>query len=410
MVSDPSRPLASLAVLAIRAGEVVYEGHFGKRRMGDAHPASGLPANDRTLYKIASITKLVTAIGAVRLVQDGRLELDRDIGDYLGYRVRNPHFPDVPVTLRMLLSHTSSLRDDAGYFWSPQRTIRDVLVPDGANYGKGEAWGSEAAPGAFFSYANLPWGVIGTVMEAASGERFDRLMQRLVVEPLRLGGGYDPASFPAERIADIAVLYRKASAGDVQSWDPDGPWIAQADDFAAAPPTPRAPAGYKIGTNGSLYSPQSGLRASAADLGRVMRMLMRGGELDGSRVLGEDGVQLLLSRQWTYTDSGRGRSTFGSKPEWFNAWGLGNQHFLDLSAGPGRGDRLVEGGGFTGVGHIGDAYGLTGTFVFDPASRNGLVYLIGGHGFNPATHPGRYSAFPRHEELIMTAVYRNAIQ
>jgi CubicO group peptidase (beta-lactamase class C family) len=61
--------------------------------------------------RVASISKLVVAIGVMRLVEQGKLDLDRDVNDYLGWRVRNPAFPDAPITLRALLSHQSGLRD-----------------------------------------------------------------------------------------------------------------------------------------------------------------------------------------------------------------------------------------------------------------------------------------------------------
>ena len=116
----------------------------------------------------------------------------------------------------------------------------------------------------------------------------------------------------------------------------------------------------------------------------------------------------MLSRQWQRGPD-NGESDYGSHRGRFNAWGLGNQHFLDLS-GPDFGDRLVEGGGFTAVGHLGDAYGLMGTFAFNAASKDGLVFLVGGTGFDPETDRGAYSAAARFEERIATALYRRAIQ
>jgi hypothetical protein len=91
-----------------------------------------------------------------------------------------------------------------------------------------------------------------------------------------------------------------------------------------------------------------------------------------------------------------------------NAWGLGNQQFLDIS-GPGSGDRLVEGGGFKAVGHTGDAWGLTSALVFDRTKKIGIIFLAGGPGFNPETAPGKYSAHHRYEEQILTALYRHAV-
>ena len=117
IAADPAHPLASLSVLAVRHGHVVYHRQFGLRTIDNDHPARSVTADARTLYRIASISKLVTTLGVMRLREAGRLDLDRDVGDYLGWRLRNPHFPDTPITLRMLLSHTSSLRDDTGYYW-----------------------------------------------------------------------------------------------------------------------------------------------------------------------------------------------------------------------------------------------------------------------------------------------------
>jgi CubicO group peptidase (beta-lactamase class C family) len=401
IVDDAQCPLASLSVVAIRDGNVVYERAFGRR-----HIDADLPAEPATLFRIASISKLVTTLGVLKLVEQGRLSLDEDIGTYLGYRVRNPNFPDVPITLRMLLTHTSSLRDDAGYFWFDGE-LKDVLVPGGTRYANGAMWSPTHAPGRHFSYANLPWGVAATVMEKASGQRFDRLMRNLVVEPLGLRGGYNAAELAPASLANLATLYRKATAGDENIWDPKGPWIAQTDDYSLKPPVSRARDDYAVGANGTLFGPQGGFRASAQDLGRIMRMLMNGGEIDGRRVLARASVDEMLSRQWTRGES-NGEGDYGSHRGRFNAWGLGNQQFLDI-AGRDYGDRLVEDGGFIAAGHLGDAYGLLGTLALDRASRNGFAFLIGGTGCDPETQRGSFSAGARFEERITTALYRRAI-
>lgn len=405
IVADEDQQLASLSVLALRDGKVVYHRQFGSRWIDNANRANDQPADGATLYRVASISKLVTAIGVMRLVEAGVLELDRDASEYLGFALRNPNFPTVRITLRMLLSHTSSLRDEAGYFWPQGHGIRDVLVPGGALYGKGEAWSREHAPGAYFAYANLPWGVIGTIMEKATGERFDRLMQRRVVEPLRLSGGFSPADMAPAQVANIATLYRKRTGPEGKEvWNPSGPWIPQVDDYSRQPPVPRADASYAPGENGTLFGPQGNLRATAADLGRIMLMLMNGGEIEGVRILKRETVELMLRPAWSREAGGRGDDSRGR----FNAWGLGVQHFTD-AGGPGSGDRLVEGGGFRAVGHHGDAWGLTGFLAFDSATRNGLVMLSGGPSSDPQQRRGRYSSFHRYEERILTTLYRRAI-
>jgi CubicO group peptidase (beta-lactamase class C family) len=190
IVNDPACELASLSVLAIRNGKLQYERQFGRRFIG-AGALPSKPADQQTMYRIASISKMMTTLGLMMLVEQGKLSLDTEAGDCLGFPLRNPHFPDRAVSLRTLLTHTSSLRDDAGYFWPAETALSTILAP-----GKGEMWANNAAPGEYFTYCNLNWGVIGTIMERVTGERFDRLMKRLLLDPLGLRGGYNPFISP----------------------------------------------------------------------------------------------------------------------------------------------------------------------------------------------------------------------
>lgn len=392
VAADPALPLASLSVLAIRNGKVAYQYQTGQRRIG----AAALPANAGTMYRIASVSKMMTTFGLMKLVEEQRLTLDEDVGRYLGYPLRNPAFPDHPITLRMLLTHTSTLRDGAGYFWPAGVAIQERLSANADGM-----WAAEAAPGAYFTYSNLNWGVVGTIMEKVSGERFDRLMRRLLLAPMALRGGYNPSGFSAEELADVATLYRKRAV-DSELWAPAGPWIAQADDYSAAPPA--APAGlasYVIGSNGTVFSPTGGLRISAGDLGKVMLMLIHGGRYGDRQILQPDSIKLMFSRQWQFNGD-NGDTLRGL----YQSWGLGSQRFDDASPG---GNRLVEGGGFSAAGHLGEAYGLISTFVVDLKGGNGMISLIGGTGADPELHSGRYSSMSRSEERILTALYRRAI-
>ena len=413
IVNDAAHPLASLSVLAVREGKVVYQQQFGHRFIDQKNPALSTPANEATLYRMASISKLVTTLGVMKLVEDGRLALDADVSGYLGYPLRNPNFPTVPITLRMLLTHTSSLRDDAGYYWEAKLNVnlKDVLLPDGRLFDNGRAWAKNAKPGAYFQYANLPWGVVGTIMERASGQRFDRLMRRLILDPMDLRGGFHPADFTKAELENTATLYRKGTEiNDQMVWNPAGPWVVQVDDYVTDAPVPRAFADYIIGSNGTLFGPQGNCRLSAAGLGKIMLMLMHDGRMNGRQILKKSSVEQMLTQQWRF-DAARnnGSSGYGGHQEAMNAWGMGNQQFLDVS-GPGSGDRLVEGGGFPAVGHTGDAWGLTSALVFDRAKKNGMIFLVGGPGFDPETCSGKYSAHYCYEEQILTALYKRAIR
>lgn len=421
VVNNPAKPLASLSVLAVRDGKISYHQQFGARWIDNENPANNKPANAETMYRIASISKTVTAIGVMKLVETGKINLDRDISDYLGYKLRNPHFPDDAITMRMLLSHTSTILDNAGYYWD-EKTItdlKDVLLPEGKRYATGAMWSKAGKPGAYFQYANLPWGVIGTVMERVTNERFDRLMQRLVLTPLKLKGGFHPADMPAADLQNVATLYRKRSVIDNKEvWNVDGPWVAQVDDYTKLAPAPRATAEYVVGTNGTLFGPQGNCRLSAEGLSTIMFMLMNRGQHKGRAYLQKKTVDEMLKTQWRAKPDGKnGESTYSGGKALFNAWGLGVQQFMDVSypdtgvvgKSGGGGDRLAKAGGYTAIGHLGDAWGLTSAMVFNAKEKSGMIFMHGGPGFNPETNLGKYSAMYRHEEEILNALYVHAV-
>jgi len=415
IVDDPAMPLPGLSVVAIRHGEIVYRRHFGAKRIATAG-APTQPIDDDTLFKVASVSKFVTTLGVMKLVEQGKLSLDADISDVLGYRLRNPHFPDRLITLRMLLTHTSSLRDEGGFKFEPEVSLKDVLLPGASHYGKGAMWSADHAPGAWFEYVNFNWGVIATLMEAATGERFDRLMRRLVFDPMGLKAGFYLIDFGPAREEDVATLYRKRERDGAEAWDPKGPWVAQTDDFGVVAPT--APGGlpeYEPGANGTIFGPQGSLRISTGDLAQIMLMLMNGGQSKGKQILAPQTVKNMFSRQWALHPAGANGSANGDGGSYrglYHAWGLGNQQFTDTSIlrdGRASGDRLVKGGGFKGVGHLGWSWGLNALFVFDPEKRDGMIYVSTGVGADPDKQPGAFSSEARFQERITEALYRGAI-
>lgn len=409
LVADRSAPVVSVSALAVRDGRVVYTGHFGARHVGSRPGEAPLPVDERTLFRVASISKLVVTLGVMRLVEQRVLDLDADVSTVLGWPLRHPRHPEVPITLRLLLSHRSALSDGGErYFFDGRTRLQDVLHPQGRLFEGGANWRLDRRPGAWFEYVNLNFGVIATVMERATGERFDRLMHRLVMQPLGLRGGFDPSAFSPEDVAHVAAQYRKRrTVGGREVWDPAGPWVVQADDFRhQRPQRPDGLEAYEIGSNGTLFGPQGRLRTSLHSLGTVLQMLLDDGRHQGRPFLSPASVAELGREHWGMDAA---RATGDAHADWALSWGLGLQRYTDRSTGPGRGDRLVDGGGFSGWGHSGDAYGLMGVFALDPVRRQGMVVLITGPGVDPATHPSRYSALYRWEEQALTSLHRHAL-
>ena len=115
-------PVASVRVTFDRRGET------SARAEGFADAAANRAATPDDPVRIASISKLVTTIAVMRLVERGTLNLDADVSRWLGYPLRNPAFPDTPITLRLLLSHRSSLTDRIDYVLPLDADMRRVLL------------------------------------------------------------------------------------------------------------------------------------------------------------------------------------------------------------------------------------------------------------------------------------------
>ncbi|MDR7069076.1 CubicO group peptidase (beta-lactamase class C family) [Pseudoxanthomonas japonensis] len=388
--------LPCLAVAAIAsAGEPVAQvrvafdrdGITSTRAEGMADLATGRKATADDPVRVASISKLVTAIGVMRLVDAGTLDLDADVSRYLGWSLRHPQFPDTPITLRLLLSHRSSLTDAAGYYATPLGQPLKGILDDP------KVWDDAHAPGAHFRYTNLNFPLVAMAMENVTGERFDRLMRRLVLEPLKLDACYNWESCDDATATRAVVLYRDRQPVRDENRTGRPPCsvvIAEGADCDLAR--------WKAGENGALFSPQGGLRIPANGLAKIGRLLLNHGEVDGVRLLAPDTVAAMLTPQWTF--DGRNGVTHeedtgdGQTKAFFCRYGLAVQTL----ATPAKdcGDDPF-GDGIARVGHAGDAYGLLSGLWVDLKAGTGVAYFATDAGGSPA---GDHSAFRRIEETL----------
>lgn len=393
LTSSAGQPLQGLAAIRLHDGQESYRffGGFRHRQAGRAWPVQ-----PDTLFRVASVSKVVTTIGLMQLVEQGKVDLDRDVSDYLGFRLRNPAFPDEPIRVRMLLNHTSSLRDAEGYTLPPDRPISAMFDaahpgPTGDHFAKG----SDKAPGAWFEYCNLGYGLVGTIIERVSGERFDRYMQRHILDPMKIAGGYNvhALSHP-ER---LSTLYHRDAAG----WTPETDDRTAGGDMAGGWPEGQL-THYRPGTNGTLFSPQGGLRISMPDLARVAQLLIGRGELDGVRILKPETVALMERTTWRY-DGHNGTTGEGTAGP-FNRYGMTIAWLTGWHDARGKGDLPYIGyrGGLRG--HLGDAYALHSGLWYDPARKDAYVFAITGYPADESSERGDYSYFTRPEERVFTAL------
>ncbi|WP_421850657.1 serine hydrolase domain-containing protein [Novosphingobium sp.] len=333
--------------------------------------------------RIASISKLVTALGVMRLVDAGTLDLDRDVSEYLGWRLRHPAFPDRPITLRQLLSHRSGLTDGADYIIPLGETLRQRLADP-------RAWDPAHGPGDdWFHYTNLNFPVVASVMEAATATRFDRLMQRLVLRPLRLSACYNWSGCNAAEAARAVVLYR--ADGSVAKDDLRG--VLPTCPVVVAEGKPCDLEAYTPGWNGALFSPQGGLRISMNDLARVGQMFARGGR----GFLSPASFAALTTPQWRFNGQ-NGVGENGEPDGFFCAYGLGVQ--LIGNADPGCNDDPFR-DGIPRLGHPGEAYGLRSGLWLDARTGRGAAFFT--TAVPDDTAKGA-SAFTAAEEAVLKRV------
>ena len=177
-----------VVALAIQGDSIVWKGEYGWANVEDS-----VPATDMTGFILASISKTFVANAAMQLWEDGLLDLDASISDYLPFEVINPFYPDSTISTRMLLAHTSSL-DRRDQTWMPfivegsdsplplDSFLAEYLVPGGGLYSMYNFLTSE--PGTYWTYSNYGFAVIGLIIEQISGMTLEQYSQDYLFTPL----------------------------------------------------------------------------------------------------------------------------------------------------------------------------------------------------------------------------------
>lgn len=391
-LTDKEVPVIGYSATLIKDGKIVYERSGGYRRYDANDPSKCAPMDCNTRYRIASISKMFTCVAIMQQVELGRMSLDGDASEYLGFSLRNPYYPDTVITPRLLMAHYASIRDGSAYSIPKNVPISECFLPEGRYYGNAEHFAApdgvhDMSPGGYYVYSNLNYGLLGTMVERLSGERFDRYMRKYVFEPLGAQASFNPGDFDQDQIDHLAAIYKRCKNG---VWAADQPWAAQMDDYQGKLQDPDVVlisnpdlglanyeedvSDYQIGTNGTIFSPQGGARISAHELALFgMMLLNKGVAANGNRIISETSVEQLCTPVWIYDPALDNRDPTDSA----HAYGAG----ISIISTELGGDHMVPNrDDITLFGHTGSAYGLVSACFVDPTRNVGFAYAFNGLG------------------------------
>ena len=317
-----TKPVVGLSVAVVKHNRIIYTQSFGYKNL-----ERSIPLTNDGMFRIASISKSFSATAIMQLQEQGKLSIDQDVSELIGFPVRNPRYPDSIITLRLMMSHLSSINDSQGYF------TLDAIHPE-----KNTKWMdaySNYPPGTKFSYCNMNYNMIGAIIERVSGERFDQYVYNHVLAPLKLSGGYNLDELDTSRLASI-YEYRSDS----------GKFVLSPGAYASRT---REVANYQLGYSAPLFSPTGGMKISASDLARYMIMHSRQGKNAGKRIISRKSARLMQTPL---------------KSDTHYAFAIENS------------DKIIPGQMLWG--HTGSAYGLHSAMFFQPDKKFGFVLISNG--------------------------------
>jgi CubicO group peptidase (beta-lactamase class C family) len=254
--------IAGATVLVMKDGNVLLQKGYGYADVKSKKPVD--PAS--TIFRLASISKLFTWISVMQLEEQGKLNLDTDVNQYLDFQIR-PAF-NKPVTLRNLMTHTGGFEE----------TIDDIIItnPKGAISLRDYLIANQPMriypPGEIPAYSNYGVGLASYIVQRTSGEPFEQYVQEHIFGPL----GMTHSSFYQPLQKSLAALPSEGYRSN----------------------TTKPAVGFEI------FNPvgAGGVSSSAADMGRLGQALLNGGELDGKRILKPETLALMWTPQFRASD------------------------------------------------------------------------------------------------------------
>lgn len=256
-----------LSLVVVKDNRICYSSTFGYNpNYNDTTKRNPIPENG--VYVIQSISKTFVSTAIMQLVEKGKIRLDDDVDKYLDFVVRNPKYPDIPITIKMLLSHYSSL-NDSQYGWHLNQ------INPATNEKYKECY-NDYPPGTEFSYCNLAYSLLGAIIENVTGQRFSDYIDENITKPLGLNASYDLTKIDSSLIVK-AYIYNKKKNRFVKDNS-----IYNYQYFYDVQKN------YRLGYSAACYSPTGGMKISAMDLAKYMMMHMNYGNYKGVKILNKE--------------------------------------------------------------------------------------------------------------------------
>jgi len=285
--------MPGLAYLAVKNDSVVISG-----AMGYANVKDKIPFTPQTRMIIASISKTIIATAIMQLVENGRIDINEDINQYLPFTVRNPKYPNEPITTKMLLTHTSSITDGGyisafylyGFVDYPVTLLnfeKEYLSENGQYYTSANY--SNFKPNSNYEYSNVAAALAACLVEQVSGVSFNDYCKSHIFQPL--GMSKTTWFFSETPKSEIAIPY-----SDLNNMNPDNPFFSY----------PTYPDGHLITTT--------------EDLSRFMRAYIMDGTFNGYQLLQSSSVDTILSVQYE-TKFKQGLIFYNLESPQFSVWG-----------------------------------------------------------------------------------------
>ncbi|TAE33972.1 MAG: class A beta-lactamase-related serine hydrolase [Cytophagales bacterium] len=321
--------LMSLSVAVVKNDKLIFSKGYGL-----ANQETKRPATNESIFLIASVSKTVTGMAAMQLVEQGKLNLDTDINSYLPFKLTNPKNPKAVITCRHLMTHTATIVDahyeqvanPALYTFGADPTLsladfaRAFFVTGGTYYSPNSF--GPGSPGGAYTYTNLGIALLGYVVEVVAKKPFDQYTNEMIFRPLGMTKtSWRLRDLPA---AELAMPYT----------DQNKPY----------------------GHYTFADYPNGGLRTTVNDLSNFLRAVMLGGAFNGKRVLSAASVAELQRIQYP-TVSGAERQGL--------VWGHVRPADVGATPAPGLPAEVF--------GHAGGEQGVFTLMFFDPVTRAGAI-------------------------------------